>query len=147
MQETIAENKRGIAQKARQARNLAKASKIADATVTLVERASTLISGLSCEPKADAADGLSGEEMGNTVAKTLALPEINPIRGRLLPEFRVYGLGDEDGVELATFGIVDVRTFTASNTWPLRQCLSHSLDLPSFRSPRCPERSLPIGRK
>jgi exodeoxyribonuclease-5 len=35
------------------------------------------------------------------------LPEIAAIRARLLPELPVYGVGEEDGVELATFGIVD----------------------------------------
>jgi exodeoxyribonuclease-5 len=80
---------------------------ITDDVAALVGRAADLIQDLGCEPEADAANGLSAEEMGKTVAKTLALPEIAAIRARLLPELPVYGVGEEDGVELATFGIVD----------------------------------------
>lgn len=80
---------------------------ITDDLAALVGRAADLIQDLGCEPEADAANGLSAEEMGKTVAKTLALPEIAAFRARLLPELPVYGVGEEDGVELATFGIVD----------------------------------------
>jgi exodeoxyribonuclease-5 len=78
-----------------------------DDVAALVERAADLIQDLGHESEADPAKGLSAGEMGETVAKTLALPEIAAIRARLLPELPVYGLGEEDGVELATFGIVD----------------------------------------
>ena len=80
---------------------------ITDDVEALVGRAAVLIQDLGCEPEADAANGLSAEEMGKTVAKTLALPEIAAIRATLLPELPVYGVGEGDGVELATFGIVD----------------------------------------
>ncbi len=79
----------------------------ADDVAALIGRAADLIKDLGSQAKPDATDGLSADEMGNTVAKTLALPEIAAIRARLLPELPVYGSGQEDGVELATFGIVD----------------------------------------
>lgn len=78
-----------------------------DNVAALVGRATDLIRDLGREPGSDPANGLSAEEMGKTVAKTLALPEIAAIQGRLLPELPVYGFGQEDGVDLATFGIVD----------------------------------------
>jgi ATP-dependent exoDNAse (exonuclease V) beta subunit len=78
-----------------------------DDVAALVGRAADLIQDLGCEPEADPANGLSADEMGKAVAKTLALPDIAAIRERLLPELPVYGVGEEDGVELATFGIVD----------------------------------------
>ena len=79
----------------------------ADDVAALVGRAADLIRDLGREPGADPANGLSADEMGKTVANTLALAEIAAIRTRLLPELPVYGLGQEEGVELATFGIVD----------------------------------------
>ncbi|VVS98488.1 ATP-dependent endonuclease [Sphingomonas aurantiaca] len=79
----------------------------ADDVAALVGRAADLIRDLGREPGTDPAKSLSPDEMGTVVANTLALPEIAAIRGRLLPELPVYGLGQEDGVELATFGIVD----------------------------------------
>jgi ATP-dependent exoDNAse (exonuclease V) beta subunit len=79
----------------------------ADDIDALVARAAGLIRALGQELNLDPAIGSSGEEIGATVANTLAMPEIASIRARLIPELPVYGSGEHDGVELATFGIVD----------------------------------------
>lgn len=78
-----------------------------DNTATLVARAADLIRDLGREPETDPALGLSADEVAGTVERTLALPEIAAVRSRLVPEFSVYGASEEDGTELATFGIVD----------------------------------------
>ena len=80
---------------------------IRDDAAALVARAADLIRGLGSEPGRDPALGLSADEVAGTVERTLALPEIAAVRPRLAPEFPVYGASEEDGVELATFGIVD----------------------------------------
>lgn len=74
---------------------------------SLVARAGELVRDLGREPQADPALGLSPAEMAGAVARTLALPEIASVRERLVPELPVYGASEDDGVELATFGIVD----------------------------------------
>lgn len=79
----------------------------ADDVAALIHRAGELIRDIGREPGSDPANGLSADEMAGTVAKTLALSEISVIRRRLVPELPVYGLSEDDGVELATFGIVD----------------------------------------
>jgi ATP-dependent exoDNAse (exonuclease V) beta subunit len=79
----------------------------ADDVASLIHRAGELIRDIGREPGSDPANGLSADEMAGTVAKTLALSEISVIRRRLVPELPVYGLSEDDGVELATFGIVD----------------------------------------
>ena len=79
----------------------------AGASSALVARAAELIRDLGHEPATDAAAGLSPDEMAATVGRTLVLPEIAAIRTKLVPELPVYGLSEDDGVELATFGIVD----------------------------------------
>jgi len=73
----------------------------------LIARAADLVRAIGREPGADAMVSLAPEEMAGTVARTLALPEIAALRPRLLAELPVYGLSEDDGVELATFGIVD----------------------------------------
>ena len=79
----------------------------ADDLPTLTARAADLARAIGREPATDAMAGLSSEEMAATVAKTLRLPEIAALRPRLLAELPVYGLSEDDGVDLATFGIVD----------------------------------------
>jgi exodeoxyribonuclease-5 len=79
----------------------------ADDIGALAERAGDLIRGLGREPGSDPASDLSAEEMAGTVAKTLALPKLAAIRSRLVPELPVYGSGQDDGGELAIFGVVD----------------------------------------
>ena len=78
-----------------------------DDRAALVDRAADLIRDLGRELSTDSANGLSAEEMAGTVTKTLALPDIAAVRSKLVPELPVYGSGEDDGVELATFGIVD----------------------------------------
>lgn len=73
----------------------------------LAARAADLVRAIGREPGTDAKSGLSPEEMAGTVAKTLQLPEIAALGPRLMAEFPVYGLSADDGVELATCGIVD----------------------------------------
>ncbi|TXN27671.1 UvrD-helicase domain-containing protein [Methylobacterium sp. WL19] len=73
----------------------------------LADRAGDLIRDLGREPGSDPASGLSADEMASTVAKTLALPKVAAIRSKLVPELPVYGSAQDDGFELAIFGIVD----------------------------------------
>ena len=73
----------------------------------LVARATELIQALGRQTGVDPAIVLSADELAEAVARTLALPEIAAIRPRLVPELPVYGSSVVDGVELATFGIVD----------------------------------------
>lgn len=79
----------------------------ADDVAALIDRAGELIGDIGQESGTDPANGLSADEMGGTVAKVLALPEIAAIRPRLVPELPVYGLSEGKGLELATYGIVD----------------------------------------
>lgn len=79
----------------------------ADDLSTLTARAADLARAIGREPGTDAMSGLSAEEMAGTVARTLQLSEIAALRPRLLAELPVYGLSEDDGVDLATFGIVD----------------------------------------
>ncbi len=88
----------------------------ADDLAGLTARAADLVRALGREPGADAGASLAPDEMAGTVARTLALPEIAALRPRLIPELPVYGLGEEDGVELATFGIVDALSVGADGT-------------------------------
>ena len=80
---------------------------VVDNPASLVTRAFELITQLGREPEADAAIGLSANELGEVVAKTLALPEIVAMRPRLIPELPVYGRRSEDDVEIAVGGVVD----------------------------------------
>ena len=74
---------------------------------SLTTRAGDLVRDLGRQPEIDPALGLSAAEMAGAVLRTLALPEIASVRERLVPELPVYGINEDDGVELATFGIVD----------------------------------------
>ncbi|KQN04863.1 ATP-dependent endonuclease [Sphingobium sp. Leaf26] len=88
----------------------------ADDLTALTARATDLVRALGREPGADAGASLAPDEMAGTVARTLALPEIAALRLRLIAELPVYGLGEEDGVELATFGIVDALSLGEDGT-------------------------------
>jgi len=44
------------------------------------------------------------------------MPEIAALRPRLIAELPVYGIGEEDAVELATFGVVDALCVSADGT-------------------------------
>ncbi|GAA0678087.1 exodeoxyribonuclease-5 [Sphingomonas insulae] len=79
----------------------------ADDAKALAARAADLIRDLGREGGVDPELGLSADEMAGAVARTLTLPEIAGIRPRLVPELPVYGTNEDDGIELATSGIVD----------------------------------------
>ena len=51
--------------------------------------------------------GLSSDEMATTVMRTLKLPEIQALRPRLVPEFRVYASAIEGCEETLTAGVAD----------------------------------------
>jgi exodeoxyribonuclease-5 len=82
----------------------------------LTARAGDLVRALGCEPGTDACAGLSPDEMAGTVARTLAMPEIAALRPLLIAELPVYGISEEDAVELATFGVVDALCVGADGT-------------------------------
>lgn len=88
----------------------------ADDLAALTARAGDLVGALGREPGTDAAAGLSPDEMAGTAARTLAMPEIAALRPRLIAELPVYGIGEEDAVELATFGVVDALCVSADGT-------------------------------
>ena len=73
----------------------------------LTARAADLVRAIGREPGTDAKSGLLPEEMAGVVARTLQLPEIAALSPRLMAEFPVYSLREDDGVNLATCGIVD----------------------------------------
>jgi exodeoxyribonuclease-5 len=79
----------------------------------LTARAGDLIRALGQSPVADPATGLSAEELGGCVVRTLALPEIAALRPALQAEFPVYAARTDQGVETATAGIADALTLTA----------------------------------
>lgn len=80
---------------------------VADDEPSLAARAGELIRQLGLEPSLDAAAGLAQSEVAQVVVRTLALPEIAAVRGRLVPELPVLASDHIDGVEIVTAGIVD----------------------------------------
>ena len=79
----------------------------ADDLPALTTRAAELARAIGREPGPDAMASLAPDEMAGTVARTLAVPESAALRPRMMAELPVYGLDEAEGVELATFGIVD----------------------------------------
>jgi exodeoxyribonuclease-5 len=77
-------------------------------------RAGELIRSLGKTPVADPAEGLSAEELAGCVARTLALPRVAALRPSFQAEFPVYGILTEGGGEIATAGIADALTLTAT---------------------------------
>ncbi len=80
---------------------------ILDEEARLTARARELIGQLGLEPAGAAATGISEQEVARVVVRTLALPEIAGMRGRLVPELPVLASEDVGGVEVVTAGIVD----------------------------------------
>ena len=76
----------------------------------LIARADDLIRALGRSPVSNPELGLSGQEMAGCVVRTLALPDIAPLRPGLLAEFPVYSAKMLDGAEAATVGIADALT-------------------------------------
>ena len=79
----------------------------------LIARADDLIRALGRPPVSNSELGLSGREMAGCVVRTLALPDIAPLRPGLLAEFPVYSAKMLDGAEAATVGIADALTITS----------------------------------
>jgi len=86
---------------------------IGDTKSDLVARAEALIRALGRSPVADAATGLSAEELAGCVVRTLSLPDIAPLREALMPEIPVYAAHPKDGKEVVTAGVVDALTVAA----------------------------------
>jgi len=87
---------------------------ITDDAEAVAARAGELILSLGKIPIADPATGLSPAELAGCVARTLALPRVVALRPRLLPEFSVYGITDEENGQSATAGVADALTLAES---------------------------------
>lgn len=70
-------------------------------------RAQELIAGLGIPSGADASQGLSADEIGASVAATLALPEIAPLLPTLQAEYPLWAHVATDGGDLVTAGVAD----------------------------------------
>ena len=87
---------------------------ITDDAEAVTARAKELIASLGNAPVADPATGLAPAELAGCVARTLALPQIIALRPRLLPEFPVYGITDEENGQSATAGVADALALAES---------------------------------
>ncbi len=85
-----------------------------DSPESLISRAGDLIRALDHCDAADASRGLSSEEIGRCVERTLALPQIAALLPTLLPEVPVYSSSSEGEHERAIAGIVDAFSLDAS---------------------------------
>lgn len=105
-----------------------------DVRPALVSRAGELIDMFS--ETTSASGTLDAEELAECVVRSLAIAEISDIRGRLAPEFPVYGATVQDGVDMVTAGIADAVAFDAqghpeivvdwkSDISPSQQTLAH----------------------
>lgn len=81
----------------------------ADERFALVNRARELIGMFSGTTSVSGT--LDAEELAECVVRSLAIPEISVLRGRLAPEFPVYGATVQDGVDVVTAGIADAIAF------------------------------------
>ena len=82
----------------------------------LVARAKTLIGALGLPIVDDPALGLAPAELAGCVLRALSLPEVVPLKPRLLSEFPVYGSTEGDTDEEVTAGIVDAIAFSPDGT-------------------------------
>ena len=85
-----------------------------DSTEALTFRAGELIRALDRFDVEDASRGLSAEEIGRCVERTLALPQIAALRPTLMPEVTVYTSSGDREDERAIAGIVDAFSLDAS---------------------------------
>ena len=76
---------------------------------SLLVRAAELLCQLGIEPASDARQGIAPAELGETVLRTLALPDIAALRPRLVPESTVYGRLGSDQAETLVSGIADAK--------------------------------------
>lgn len=81
---------------------------------SLVSRAGDLIRALDRLDMEDASRGLSAEEIGRCVERTLALPEIAAMRPTLMPEVPVFTSSSDGEEERAIAGIVDALSLDAN---------------------------------
>ena len=70
-------------------------------------RAAALVQDLGSQVEADPMLGLSPDELAETVAKTLALPEVAALLPGLLPEFPIYDAIQIGDLEEVTSGVAD----------------------------------------
>ncbi|MCP3393905.1 UvrD-helicase domain-containing protein [Bradyrhizobium sp. CCGB12] len=73
----------------------------------LETRACDLLKQAGYEAAQGPKDGISAAELSNTVMRTLALSEIKELRGRLVPEFPVFGCSSTGDGETLISGLVD----------------------------------------
>ena len=89
---------------------------VTDDAEAVTARAEELIVSLGKAPVTDPVTGLSPTELAGCVVRTLALPQVVALRPRLLPEFPVYGITDEENGQSVTAGIADALALTKSGT-------------------------------
>ncbi len=78
-----------------------------DGVDALGARALELMAQLSIAPSDRASDGISPDELAQTVVRTLSIPEIARLRPRLVPEHTVYGSQVDADSEIIVSGIAD----------------------------------------
>jgi len=83
---------------------------LGEAPEQLCARAEELVRALGRVPADDAKVGLSSNELGECVARTLAVAEVAALRADLLAELPVYALREEDKSLIATAGVADALT-------------------------------------
>ncbi len=81
-----------------------------EAPERLSARAAELVRAFGKTPAADAAVGLSADELAECVTRALAITEVAALRADLLPEFPVYALREEEAGLVATVGVADALT-------------------------------------
>jgi exodeoxyribonuclease-5 len=68
---------------------------------------------LSIAPSDRASDGMSPDELGRTIVRTLSIPEISGLRSRLIPEHTICGSEATDDGEVIVSGIADAVAYDA----------------------------------
>ena len=82
-----------------------------DSVDTLAARALELMAQLSISPSDYPSDGISPDELAQTVVRTLSIPEIARLRPRLIPEYAINGGGIDADREIIVSGIADAITY------------------------------------
>jgi exodeoxyribonuclease-5 len=84
-----------------------------DGVDALAARALELMAQLSIAPSDRAGDGISPDELGRTIVRTLSIPEISGLRSRLIPEHTICGSEATDDGEVIVSGIADAVAYDA----------------------------------
>jgi ATP-dependent exoDNAse (exonuclease V) beta subunit len=79
----------------------------------LVERASELLTQLSLPALETASQGISPQELAQTIARTLNIPDIAMLRPRLIPEQTIYQSCMDEGAEVIVSGVADAIAYDA----------------------------------